>query len=74
MCTNTFPNRFNDRIETFDTVGSGSLGQGGQTQGCDCPDLLLVVHQPVLDDFNQRPEMGQDGATTKLVLKAPKII
>ena len=42
---------------------SGYTCQGGQSEGSDGPNLLLVVHQAVFDDLHQGPQVWEDGAT-----------
>ena len=63
MRSDTLPEGLEDGIERFDTVGRGGFGQSGDGQRGDGTDFLLLVDQPVLDDFDEGAEMRQDGAT-----------
>ena len=43
--SDAFPQRFEHAVKGLNTVGSGGLGQRGQSQGCDGTHLLLLVYQ-----------------------------
>jgi hypothetical protein len=42
----TLPQRFEDTVKGFNTIGCGSLSQGCKGQGSNGPHLLLLVNQP----------------------------
>lgn len=44
VLSDTLPQGFEYGVKGLDTVGRGSLSQGGDGQGTDGPHLLLLIH------------------------------
>mmetsp|Transcript_43295 Transcript_43295/g.113771 ORF Transcript_43295/g.113771 Transcript_43295/m.113771 type:complete len:555 (-) Transcript_43295:926-2590(-) len=56
------PQRLQHRVEGFDPVRRGRLGECGEREGGDGAHLLLLVLQPALDDLDQRLQVRQHRA------------
>ena len=56
------PQRTEDGVEGFDSVGVRRLGEGRKGERADRPHLLLLVGQAVRDDSDEVVQVGEHGA------------
>ena len=56
----SLPESDEDRVESLDTIGSGSFSQRCQSKGSDRSNLLLLIDQSILNDLHQALQVRQN--------------
>ena len=55
----SLPESHQHGVKGLNPIRCGSLGQGSESKGCYGTDLLLLIHETVLNDLHQALEVGQ---------------